>query len=498
MEKIAIPLRRYLQTSWKVSWVLILVFLPFTSFPLISKFTGGTLVAPLSILPLLWLVITWLPYYFIKVKTLPGELNSLIIFVLVALFSSGFAFFILMPYFKGHNIHREELEAIGTLGIGIAFLLTAVTRVQSRKQIFNSLVWINIGGIIFLLWSLVQTIMIVFNNGSLPPIIDSIQKAVSVANLRGSIRTLRIYGLTLEPSWLAHSLNMLYLPIWLAASRFKVSAFRFRLGKLSVENFLLIFGIITMFLTYSRIGLISFLFILAWFIVEISSSISKRISAKRKRNNSNTVVTNKYLVTGVMIFVLISSFLILFYTLSLKDNRFRKLLDIDTYTSQSFSFMTIARKAAFAERVAFWDFGWKVFNEYPILGVGLGNVGQFSGKFLSAQAWTMDEVRNLLFYATIIPNTKSLWVRLLSETGLVGFSCFLTWLIVMWFTGRKLYKQKEPIFKMVGFAGQLVLLAYIVEGFSMDTFALPYVWISMGIMIAASSLHRKQLAAEEI
>ena len=50
---------------------------------------------------------------------------------------------------------------------------------------------------------------------------------------------------------------------------------------------------------------------------------------------------------------------------------------------------------------------------------------------------------------------------------------------------------------MVGFTGQLVLLAYIIEGFSIDTFALPYVWISMGIMIATTSLYRKQLAAEE-
>ena len=419
MEKITLPVRRYLQTSWKVSWILILVFLPFTSFPLISKFTGGTLVAPLSILPLIWLVFTWLPYYFIKGKTLPGELKPLLIFVFFVLLSSGFAFFILMPYFKGHTIQKEELEAIGTLGIGFAFLLTAVTRVQSRKQIFNSLAWINVGGILFLFWSLVQTSMIVFNNGSLPPVIDSIQRAISVANLRGSITTLRIYGLTLEPSWLAHSLNMLYLPVWLAASRFKVSAFRFRLGKLTVENFLLIFGIIAMFLTYSRIGLISFLFILAWFIVDISTSISKRIADYKKRKSSKSVVTNKYFVTGAMIFVLISSFVILLYTLSLKDYRFRKLLEIETYTSESFSFMTIARKAAFAERVAFWEFGWEVFNEYPILGVGLGNVGQFSETYLSAQAWTMDEVRNLLFYATTLPNTKSLWVRLLSETGLV-------------------------------------------------------------------------------
>lgn len=43
---------------------------------------------------------------------------------------------------------------------------------------------------------------------------------------------------------------------------------------------------------------------------------------------------------------------------------------------------------------------------------------------------------------------------------------------------------------MIGWSGLFVLVAYLIEGFSTDTFALPYLWVSLGIVSAAGALMR--------
>ena len=45
--------------------------------------------------------------------------------------------------------------------------------------------------------------------------------------------------------------------------------------------------------------------------------------------------------------------------------------------------------------------------------------------------WASFEIRNVLFYFTQLPNVKSFWFRLLAETGIIGFSLFITWIYVL-------------------------------------------------------------------
>jgi hypothetical protein len=43
---------------------------------------------------------------------------------------------------------------------------------------------------------------------------------------------------------------------------------------------------------------------------------------------------------------------------------------------------------------------------------------------------------------------------------------------------------------MIGWGGLFVLIAFVLEGFSIDTFALPYLWVSLGIVSAVGALSR--------
>jgi len=234
-------------------------------------------------------------------------------------------------------------------------------------------------------------------------------------------------------------------------------------------------------------------------MVDLAKVISKKILNQQKRIiDVKRSRFQRLVITGSLFTLLIIGFIALLYLLSFQDYRFKKIFTTSNkyenrYSQGSPALITLAKKFNIGERVVYWEFGWDVFNKYPILGVGLGNAGRFSEELLSPEAWKMSEVRQILFYGTSLPNTKNLWVRILSETGFVGFSFYMTWLIVLWLSASKLNQNMDTTFKAIGLAGQFALIALIFEGFSLDTFALPYLWVIFGILISTSWLSRQQI-----
>lgn len=165
-----------------------------------------------------------------------------------------------------------------------------------------------------------------------------------------------------------------------------------------------------------------------------------------------------------------------------------RLLTLDENT-----LLEISKRFRFMERVVYWVAGWRVFNDYPFFGVGLGNSGFFFLDKSPSLGWTSIEVRYLLTGATFLPNIKSLWVRLLAETGLVGFSIFVSWVITLWRSAIQTLRSALPFHKLIAIICQLMLLALIAEGFSIDSFALPYLWVVAGLAAAAGASYRKTI-----
>jgi hypothetical protein len=50
--------------------------------------------------------------------------------------------------------------------------------------------------------------------------------------------------------------------------------------------------------------------------------------------------------------------------------------------------------------------------------------------------------------------------------------------------------NRQKVLQVIGWFGTFVLIAFTTEGFSTDTFALPYLWVSLGIVSAAGALVR--------
>ncbi len=500
IERLAV-IKRLFSVSFDWAWALMFLLLPITSFPFLVHLMGGMTVAPASILPLAWLV-AWFAIFIAGREELPQEVIPFLAFVSAALLSSGAAFFIEFPTFKANNLLDTELSRLVTLGIGAAFYLVSAGWLSRRPQQFEkTLRLINYAGLILLAWASLQAVIVLFFDSRYPEIMDEFQSLFST-NRRGLFPR-RVTGFAFEPSWLAHQINLLFLPVWLASSIKRVSAHRFRLWKLSLENILLVMGGL-MILLSSRIGTLAVLLMVAFLAIRLHLKWFAKIRAgldKRLRIRSPLlrflvrVFFFTFLISGLAFLYLLALFGLLFALANL-DPRMAPLFNLGAIKTHLVSPYGLFNYLRFAERYVYWVAGWRIFNDHPILGVGIGNAGLYFLKYLPSYSWTLVEVTESVYRLTAVMNIKSLWVRILAETGLLGFSTFLGWLAILWQTCRFLEANRQKLMSMLGLAGQLGLVALLAEGFSIDTFALPYIWLMLGMVSAAGLVTRQEVRQE--
>lgn len=504
--------QRFLERVCEVLWAAALISLPITSFPLFSSLTGA-IVAPLSILPLFLLFLLWGLPLILRRGKLPRESVPLVIFTLVAILSCAIAYFIYIPGFKGRTVPDQEIRALFTLAVGLTFFLATATWVNDSERLKNSWKYLTIGGIISLIWTGAQAIYIFNHATAYPEWLTRIQSWLVVRSVAFSPQFGRVNGFAYEASWFAHQMVMIYLPVWMAATYHKTSAFRFRIFHISLENLLLVLGLGAFFLSSPRIGLVSLFLIVMYFIVRLNISLyRKSIESFSKRMVS---IKGKFAFanqTSIGVFtslVIIAAYVLLiggvFFIASQRDWRLTLLVSnppslkeiIGVLTLDQKTLLDLSHRFIFLERAVYWFNGWNIFNQYPWLGVGLGNAGFFFPKMAPAIGWASFEIRNALFYLPQLPNVKSLWFRLLAETGLVGFSIFITWLYVLFQSSRFSQLHRDSTIKTLALAGQLALLAFIGEGFSIDSFAMPYLWVIAGLVAAIAMTVRREPSQDQ-
>lgn len=495
------PLRRgKLDVIVEILWATALILLPITSSPPLIKLTG-TLVAPPSMILIgLLLILSLLP----RIRrrgSLPLEAAPLFFFVLVVLLSTGLSFFIHIPTFKNANMWKEALEALITLGMGISVFLIASTLPAGEVDFHKAARWITIGGIAMVAFSLLQVFFIFAMKTQFADWYIWFEETF-ITPRPFSRELARLYGMAFEPSWFTHQLVMLYIPIWLAASFQKISAFKLRVFRVSIENILLAVSLILFMLAKPRVSLLAGLLIFAFIFIKLNSSLyrwlQQRLQRRHPPRTSRAANWQRFAIIAGMaaLYLALAAGLIWIikqdYRLALVFNypptpaEMGRLLLLDENT-----IVEVSKRFRFMERAVYWLSGWQVFSDYPLFGVGLGNSGFFFGENVSALGWTSIEVRYLLTSAPFLPNIKSLWVRLLAETGMLGFSIFTAWLIGLWRSTAFTLRSRLPYHRLTAFACQLMLAAFLAEGFSIDSFALPYLWVVAGLAAAAGASMRK-------
>jgi hypothetical protein len=489
-------------------WFLAIVGLPLTSFPLLARLTGA-IVAPFSAIPIAILLVLWLLPYLINRGTFPVEVVLFIYFVLVALIISGLAFFLNGFYSRGRDFFDQSLRAFITIGIGLSFYLLFTAYPQNEKSLRVTLVFIYIGGLLLILWAGFEIYMLraypIIRD--MPPLIRNIRLVLAVQS-PSMVYTNRVTGFAYETSWFVRQFNLLLFPIWLAAVFQRESLFKFRLWIFQIEDVLMVLGLIVFGFSSPRIGLLAFLASLAYLaillLIRLHQFIINCYLKKRRKPLLKPFWTKLFLAVVmlvVMVGLAVSAIIGYIEIASRWDYRYALLLQSPLSSLNIFSMTRTqliyrARDLAFFERVVYWLGGWDTFRDYPF-GVGLGNAGFYFYDRMHGAGLESYEMREVIFQANYLPNTKNLWTRLLSETGLIGFSVFLAWMYLLWRSAGITRRSSSKLLRIVGLAGQLFLLAYLVEGFSMDSFAMPYQWVMAGLISACGWMARKELISKK-
>ena len=154
----------------------------------------------------------------------------------------------------------------------------------------------------------------------------------------------------------------------------------------------------------------------------------------------------------------------------------------------------------FGARFTYWDTAYRIYEAFPILGVGLGNYAfYFADMIPTTPLIAMPEVERL-----VVPEqgrnrlitSKNFYLRILAETGLVGASAFAAFLVAVVGCGFYLWFTPDMEQKFWGRASFLGLIAFALVAFSFDSFAIPNMWIIFGLLTAAAHVFSKSQISE--
>lgn len=492
-----------------VLWFLVLVGLPLTSFPILSRLAGA-IVAPFSFIPLVILMVVWIIPFLLDRGTFPNEVVPYVYFVLVAVAVSALAFFLNGQYLLGRDFFGQSLRSFITVAIGLAFYLVFSVYPRDEQSLQQTLLFVYIGGALLIGWTFFEIFILRAYErvGDMPVWFLKMRSllAVQSPNIQYSNR---VTGFAYEPSWFVREFNLVLFPFWLSSVYQRKSIFKFRLWAFIVEDILMVAGLVVFGFSSPRVGLLAFLASLAylgWLIFQKFHQMITNWFIKRRKQAPKQLFWTKFILALLMVIVMsaaVGTALVGYVVIASQwDDRYQLLLEerrmreLEIFPMTEDRLIEFSEDLAFFERMIYWFAGWNIFNDHPF-GVGLGNAGFYFEEQMNGAGYRSFEMRNLLYRANYLPNTKNLWVRLLSETGFIGFTVYLVWLMILWRSASLTRKSDSEVLKILGLAGQLFLLAYLVEGLSMDSFAMPYQWVMAGLISAGGLMVRRELRAKD-
>ncbi len=476
-----ITLQTALDFLQRVAWALFWLCLPVTSFRYFpAGIGGGTLVRPLSLYPLLLLLpLATLPRLWRR--PVPKTLLCLLPFVVAVLASAAYSFLLGIEPVLGVSVSDRVLRALITLAIGLSFYLTVAILPSSSAELRSALRWMFIGFSLAFVWGSLQTVYILHFDRSYFDLLNHLQKAFSLRKLFPT----RISGPTYEPNWFAEQINLLLIPWLLAAVLNGRSIFPWRWKNVTIEWLLFLWAVILIAFTFSRAGYVNLAVLL------LMALILWRWRLFSQRGLSLFKTLGRLALEALVVLLL---FVGMAYGVGRKNDFFARIW---TYwiENQDPSFERFLYYIGFNARLTYSATAFNTFQAYPVLGVGPGNYAFFFEKMLPDQplAPTPELLRIISPEegSNRLITPKNLFLRILAENGLIGLGGFLVFLIAH--LGNALYLWLSPYKEeqFWGMAALLGLIGLMVAAFSFDSFALPNMWVLLGLITAAASGRRR-------
>lgn len=458
-------------------WGAALFMLPVTSFRYFPFLGDSTYVRPVSLYPIAFLLLLLVFQLAQKKESFPRAetLTPLVAFLLLVLAAAGFGLLLNPLPMRGYEYLGRFLRAGVTLVIGLSFFIAAIWMNRSEEDLRFSIKCLLAGFVIDLFWSGVQALA--FYTPLLKKV--TVTHWQRLFSMRELVKTNRVSGMAYEPAWLAGQIATVYLP-WLFAALLTP----LRLTRLKwLEAILLGFAVLLLLATFSRGGLLTAIgaSALTFLLVgqaELRASWDWFLSGFQHGGNW-------LLRLGVMIL-----FIGALVGASLFLSQKGYITRLFNTRAESFQDFIIQNSAGARAAYTFGALG--AYDESPILGVGLGASGLYIYDHLPDWALTTvpEIARQLSPENRLYPNPKNLYIRLLAETGLIGFFVFIAFLFSV--LGDALYalQCKTTWGRYLGIAGIFSWFAIAFYNVTQDSFATPNLWINFGILLGMTAFLR--------
>jgi len=465
----------------RVLWAAALLTLPVTSFRWFPFLGDSTLVRPLSLYPLallipLLLIQAWRGEIKLNMAGALIPLGALILFIFAA---TSFGVLIDPIPLRGQIYSGRAIRALATVFIGLSFFIAAMWMNKDEDDFRFTLRWLFAGLCVDLAWSALQAVTF-YTRLLNKEMVTHWQLAFSMREL---VRTNRISGMAYEPAWLAGQLATTFIPFLFAAVLTDFRATRFKW----LEPALLALSALTLLATYSRGGLLTtgaaagltFLF----FGRDLIRSIWNWFFGGF-RGRAFGILFRVGMILAV-VGVLIGAVLFLG-----KKNYFRRLWETN---AQSLSAYVVDINAG--ARGAYLMGAYAAFEEHPWTGAGLGASGFYIYKNLPD--WTLTTVPEIAKQLSpdnrLFPNPKNLYIRLLAETGLIGFVLFIAFQFHILGDMLNLSRRKEAWMRFAAVAGTFAWFAIAFYNLTQDSLATPNIWLVYGVLtgLSANSLRKE-------
>ena len=454
----------------RVLWGAALFTLPVTSFRYFPFLGESTYVRPLSLYPIALLLPLLFMQFLQKKSAFPraGAWTPLLAFVLLALAATSLGALLNPLPLRGYEYAGRVIRAWLTLAIGLSFFVAAVCMNRNEDDLRFSIKWLLAGFVLDILWSGVQALA--FYTPLLKKVtVTHWQRAFSMREL---VKTNRVSGMAYEPAWLAGQIGTTYLP-WLFASfvtRVRITRFRW------LEMLLLGFAVLLLLATFSRGGLLtavgaSALTFLFAGRAELRGAWHWFVSGFRDGHHWVLRVGVLLVVIGTLVSA------VLF--LSQKEYITR------LFSTRADSVEDFIIENSAGARAAYTFGALGAYHESPLTGVGLGASGFYIYDHLPDWALTTvpEIARQLSPENRLYPNPKNMYVRLLAETGLIGFFLFVAFLFSVLGDALLALRSKASLGRYVGIAGIFSWFAVALYNITQDSFATPNIWINFGILV---------------
>jgi O-antigen ligase len=464
----------------KILWIALLLLVPVSASPLLP-FGSGTLVRPLSFAPAL-LILLLAAFRTIVMKQRPRSRDGngwpLLLFTMYVAIG-GLVFLSNAPdqAFKGQTPLDSFIRALATLLVGLIFYYVARLNIRTTQDVCKALKFLFLGLSLSIAFAVLQVIAIV-QRGTM---LREVQALTDVFAVHYAGLMNRAQGMSFEPSWLATQIVLLMIPPLVARFLSHQAApckppdkrnYAIALGGLATALTGLLcagsrFGLVAAVLIFLLAGILAlkeghmlaaFAFIAVLLVGGAGIAAFGALSAGA--GAGYVVGPVAYLVEG---------------SVDTDDQ------DLTTALSDT---LEVAGRAAAAQAA------FNLWRDHPMFGVSLGNNYRYFGRYAPDWAYdtglfasgTMEGAAWLDPNSPEKGNAKNLFLRLLSETGLVGLVLF------GFFFARQVF-QFRPKDKFFAYFRITAAAALVFSFFNQDSFADPCQWL---VLVLCNEMGRLQ------